>query len=93
MANSAEEILGALRSSIVALGDLESPVANDPYVADAKSFATQAAVCVEKHMVANGMEVPEDPNAPALMPLPEPPPAPEQSAPAKETRRDRDKTA
>jgi hypothetical protein len=94
MANTAEEILGALRSAVVALGDLETPIPNDPYVADAKSFATQAGVCVEKHMLANGQEVPPDPSKPA----PEEPKPQDQfpelaQAPAKETRRDRNKAS
>jgi hypothetical protein len=102
MSNTAAEILGALRSNIVALSELETPIDNDPYVADAKGFAAQAAVCVEKHMLASGLEVPPDPNKPVMEELPpmmeveEPeeltmPPA--GNAPAEETRRDRDKTA
>lgn len=100
MANTAAEILGALRSNIVALGDLETPIANDPYITDAQGFAAQAAVCVEKHMIASGLEVPPDPNKPVMEEMPppmevEPPeelpyPGP---APAQEMRRDRDKTA
>jgi hypothetical protein len=65
MSNTAEEILGALRSAVVALGDLTpegEPV--EPYIADAKSFATQAGVCVEKFMITHGMEVPVDPSKP-----------------------------
>ena len=85
MSNTAAQILGALRSNIVALGNLESPVPNDPYVADAISFATQAGVCVEKHMLANGMEVPPDPNKPIVAEAP--------PMPSEEMQRDRDKAA
>ncbi|RPJ84550.1 MAG: hypothetical protein EHM18_12035 [Acidobacteria bacterium] len=55
MANTVEEIKGALESAVIALGDLtaegEKP---DPYVADAQSFANQAAYCLGKQIEVKG---------------------------------------
>ncbi len=86
MSNTALEIYGALQSAIVALGDLtpegEQP---DPYVADAQSFATQAGVCLEKHLKTQGIEVPK---ADTSLPVPEmPPPPPPEDFPTPPPRR------
>jgi len=98
MSNTQLEIHGALQSAIIALGELPVDSPPDPYIADAKSFATQAGVCLEKSLASDGIviekpvaeiEFPELPVQEEYVPppLPEPPPA------AKETKRDRNKTA
>ena len=55
--NTVAEIKSALESAVVALGDLtpegEQP---DPYVADAKSFANQAAYCLGKQIESGPSE-------------------------------------
>jgi hypothetical protein len=60
MANTLEEIKGALDSSVIALGDLtpegQTP---EPYVADAQSFARQASYCLGKQIETVGIELPE----------------------------------
>jgi len=92
-------IHGALRSAIVAFGTLPEGTVEDPYVTDAKSFVTQANVCLEKHMLTRGIEIPPDPNAPKEVPPPESLDAPPALSPQdpqsliKESLRDRDKTA
>jgi hypothetical protein len=52
-----ERISTRLKTVINNLGDLPPPEpgkAPDPYLADAKAFATQAKVCVDKQIETNG---------------------------------------
>jgi len=55
MANTVEEIKGALDSAVIALGSLTAEGATpDPYVADAQSFARQASYCLGKQIEVKG---------------------------------------
>lgn len=53
--------LKAARSSLQLLDQLVTSQGNDdPYLIDAKAFATQTVVNLEKHVKAHGLEVPGD---------------------------------
>lgn len=86
--------LEAIRNALGTMDEIEAETPPDPYVADARGFAVQAGVCLEKSLAGHGIEIPPDPNKPEPAELP-PMPIPEMEAMAEpeETSRDRDQTS